>query len=139
MFGLRAALLARGTRRTAGLALREVVRGAGEAEILLNISGMLTEPELIEQIPVRIYLDIDPAFNQLWQEACGIDMHFDGHTHFVTVGQAIGQPDCPVPTCGSNVDPDRAAGRPGALGRRCAVHGRCSGHDRGQLARLRLD
>ena len=27
-------------------------------------------------------------------------MHFAGHTHFVTVGQAIGQPECPVPTCG---------------------------------------
>ena len=49
--------------------------------------------------PVRVYLDLDPAFNQLWQVS-GIDMRFDGHTHFVTVGQAIGSPDCPVPTCG---------------------------------------
>jgi hypothetical protein len=27
-------------------------------------------------------------------------MHFDGHTHFVTVGHGIGSADCPVPTCG---------------------------------------
>jgi hypothetical protein len=27
-------------------------------------------------------------------------MRFEGHTHFVTVGQAIGSTDCPVPTCG---------------------------------------
>ena len=27
-------------------------------------------------------------------------MRFDGHTHFVTVGQAIGSPDSAVPTCG---------------------------------------
>jgi hypothetical protein len=27
-------------------------------------------------------------------------MGFGGHTHFVTVGQAIGREDCPVPTCG---------------------------------------
>jgi hypothetical protein len=27
-------------------------------------------------------------------------MRFAGHTHFVTIGQNIGRPDCPVPTCG---------------------------------------
>jgi hypothetical protein len=27
-------------------------------------------------------------------------MRFVGHTHFVTIGQAIGRPDCAVPTCG---------------------------------------
>jgi hypothetical protein len=27
-------------------------------------------------------------------------MHFANHSHFVTIGQAIGQPDCVVPTCG---------------------------------------
>jgi hypothetical protein len=49
---------------------------------------------------VRIYLDLDPAFNQLWSAVQGINMRFEGHTHFVTVGQAIGEPDCPAPTCG---------------------------------------
>ena len=27
-------------------------------------------------------------------------MHLDGHTHFATVGPAIGTPECPVPTLG---------------------------------------
>src|SRR5215211_6749292 len=27
-------------------------------------------------------------------------MRFNRHTHFVTIGQAIGDSDCPVPTCG---------------------------------------
>ncbi|MBA2446644.1 MAG: hypothetical protein H0V51_01320, partial [Chloroflexi bacterium] len=49
---------------------------------------------------LRIYLDLDPAFNQLWHATEGIDMRFAGHTHFVTVGQAIGTPECAVPTCG---------------------------------------
>jgi hypothetical protein len=53
----------------------------------------------IARIPRRVYLDLDPAFIQIWH-AQGIDMRFGGHTHFVTIGQAIGQPDCPVPTCG---------------------------------------
>ena len=27
-------------------------------------------------------------------------MRFAGHTHFLTIGQAIGEAVCPVPTCG---------------------------------------
>lgn len=101
-FGLErtAALVRTGTRDTCGLPfdrLREVCR---RADLLLNVSGMLTDPELTDRIPLRVYLDLDPAFVQLWHAVQGIDMRFAGHTHFVTVGQAIGQPDCPVPTCG---------------------------------------
>jgi hypothetical protein len=101
-FGLgeSAALLCPGTRQTVGLPydrLRDVAR---RADVLINISGMLTDPELTERIPVRAYLDLDPAFVQLWHATQGIDMRFAGHTHFVTVGLALGSPDCPVPTCG---------------------------------------
>ena len=99
-FGLRAALLERGTRRTAGMTYDAVLRAASDAEVLVNVSGMLTDPQLLEMVPIRAYLDLDPAFNQLWHAVCGIDMRFEGHTHFVTVGQAIGKPDCPIPTCG---------------------------------------
>ena len=69
-----------------------------EFEIVLNISGML-DVDAIATIPIRVYLDLDPAFNQLWHQA-GIDTHFHGHTHFVTVGQAIGRDGCDVPTHG---------------------------------------
>jgi hypothetical protein len=101
-FGLEqtAALLRVDTQETCGLPydrLREVCR---RADVLLNVSGMLTDPELIDRIPLRVYLDLDPAFVQLWHATQGIDMRFAGHTHFVTVGQAVGQPGCAVPTCG---------------------------------------
>jgi hypothetical protein len=95
----RAALLVAGTDRTVGLPYDELVARAQEADVLLNISGMLTDERLTRSIPVRAYLDLDPAFNQLWQMQ-GIDMRFDGNTHFVTVGQAIGTADSPIPTCG---------------------------------------
>jgi hypothetical protein len=72
---------------------------ARDADLLVNISGILTDEHLTGSVPVRVYLDLDPAFNQLWH-ASGIDMHFGGHTHFVTVGQAIGSAECPVPTSG---------------------------------------
>jgi hypothetical protein len=100
-FGLehRWALLRAGTRETAGLPYERVREAARDADLLINISGILTDEDLTTSVPVRVYLDLDPAFNQLWH-ASGIDMRFGGHTHFVTVGQAIGSPECPVPTSG---------------------------------------
>jgi hypothetical protein len=94
-----AALLVTGTDRTHGMPYPDLVERVSGAELLLNVSGILTDPQLLEEISVRAYLDLDPAFNQLWQ-AEGIDMRFAGHTHFVTVGQAIGTPGCRVPTLG---------------------------------------
>jgi hypothetical protein len=122
-FGLdgNAALLLAGTEQTVGLPyaeLRDVARGA---DLLINISGMLVDPALLEPIARRVYLDLDPAFVQLWHAVQGVDMRFAAHTHFVTVGQAIGQPGCEVPTCGLRWIPTfqpvvlsrwRAAGRP---------------------------
>jgi hypothetical protein len=101
-FGLaeRATLVRHGTTEAVGVPHDRVRRLAKEADALVNISGMLTDPAFMEPIPVRIYLDLDPAFNQLWQVAQGIDMRFEGHTHFMTVGQFIGSPSCPVPTGG---------------------------------------
>ena len=94
------ALLATGTRHTAGRTYDEVLGWAKAADLLLNVSGMLVDDALLDPIPVRAYLDLDPAFNQLWHEVEGIDMRFAGHTHFVTVGLNLGSPDCPVPTGG---------------------------------------
>ena len=93
-------LLLSGTRETVGLPYPVLAALASEADLLLNVSGMLRDADLLERIPVRAYLDLDPVFNQMWQEVEGIDTGLDGHTHFVTVGQAVGRPGCPVPTCG---------------------------------------
>ena len=101
-FGLEAdaALLLAGTHETVGLPYASLRKRAGRADLLLNVSGMLTDEALLGPIPVRAYLDLDPAFNQLWQAVQGIDMRFGAHTHFVTIGLALGQPECPVPTLG---------------------------------------
>ncbi len=101
-FGLEqtSALLLAGTQQTVGLPYAQLRQIAGRADVLVNISGMLTDASLTDGIPLRVYLDLDPAFTQLWHTAQGIDIRFAGHTHFVTIGQAIGQPDCTVPTCG---------------------------------------
>ena len=100
-FGLErtSALLLTGTQQTVGLPYGALVAATSRADVLFNISGMLTDEALLADIPVRVYLDLDPAFNQLWQAVDDIDMRFGAHTQFVTVGQAIGTPDCEVPTC----------------------------------------
>jgi hypothetical protein len=61
---------------------------------------MLADANLTERIRRRVYLDLDPAFVQLWHDTQAIDMRFATHTHFVTVGLGIGQPQCTAPTCG---------------------------------------
>ena len=101
-FGLAdtSALLLEGTTETVGLEYDALRRFAGEADVLVNISGMLTDPALLEPIPRRLYLDLDPAFNQVWHASEGLDMRFDAHTHFATVGLAIGREGCRIPTCG---------------------------------------
>jgi hypothetical protein len=103
-FGLEesSSLLLDGTRQTVGLPYELLRKAAKTADLLVNISGLLTDEDLTASIPVRAYLDLDPAFNQLWHAVEGIDMHFGGHTHHFTIGLNIGEPDCPVPDCGLN-------------------------------------
>jgi hypothetical protein len=96
--GDRAALLRRGTDRTVGMAYDAIVAFAAEADLLINVSGMLRDERLLEPIPVRAFFDLDPGFNQVWHES-GEDMGLDLHTHWVTVGQALGREGCPIPTC----------------------------------------
>ena len=96
----RATLLRADTHEAIGLSYHGVLDAAVDADLLINISGMLTDAALLERVPRRVYLDLDPAFNQLWHAVEGIDVHLDGHTHFVTIGRHIGAADCPVPTCG---------------------------------------
>ena len=99
-FGLElAALVSADGSETVGIARERLLREMGESDLLLNVSGMLAVPDLFDAVPVRAYLDLDPFFNQHWQLQ-GADMRFEGHTHYVTVATALGEPDCQVPTLG---------------------------------------
>lgn len=100
-FGLAgsAALLLDGTTETVGMSYASIRRFAQTADVVINASGMLNDAALLEPVPRRLYLDLDPGFNQAWH-CDGIDMRFDAHTHFATVALAMGEPDCRVPTCG---------------------------------------
>ena len=95
-----AALLDPATGESVGVPRSALLEFAAGADLLLNISGLLADEELLGAIGVRAFIDLDPGFAQLWQAAEGIDMGFDRHNRFVTIGGRIGAADCPVPTCG---------------------------------------
>lgn len=95
--GGRVAIL-HGAGDSRGLPWADLIELASRAPAMLNLAGTLREPELIERIPVRVYVDLDPAFTQLWQAVDGIDMGLDGHTHYATVGLEVGRAGCDVPT-----------------------------------------
>lgn len=101
-FGLvdRAALLIERSRETVGLPYGRLRERLAGADLILNVSGMLSDEDLLAATRTRVYLDLDPAFNQLWHVAEGIDVGLERHERFATVGLALGDPECPVPTCG---------------------------------------
>lgn len=86
-----------------GLAVGEsrdrLARAIGESDLLIDMSGVLAANELVRQIPIRLYVDLDPAFTQLWHDS-GVDVGLAGHTHYATVGQSIGEAESLIPACG---------------------------------------
>ena len=93
-------LLTDGVRDTVGLAYADIADAMREADVLINVSGVLREERLLALARRRVYLDLDPAFTQLWHAVQGIDMGFQHHTDFATIGPAIGTAECEVPSCG---------------------------------------
>jgi hypothetical protein len=94
------ALLLEGTTQTVGLSYDTLREVAARADVLVNLAGALTDEALLEPISRRVYVDLDPGFNQVSHISHGSDLHLDAHTHFATVGLAVGRPECRVPTCG---------------------------------------
>jgi Glycosyl transferases group 1 len=100
-FGLqdRWSLLYDGGREVAGLSREHVVELAARSSLLLNVMGYLDDEDILAAAPRRAFLDIDPGFGQMWR-ALGLHDLFQGHDHYVTVGERIGAADCAVPTGG---------------------------------------
>lgn len=73
---------------------------AREADLFFNISGHFKDREILDAVKHRIYVDLDPAFTQIWSEAYKSNMNFTGHDSFVSVGMRFGAADCLAPTLG---------------------------------------
>jgi hypothetical protein len=93
------ALMLDGGERSLGLERAELLERVEASSMLLNVNGFVTDPEVLARAPLRVFLDIDPGFGQMWREL-GLHDLFAGHDRFVTVGESIGSPGCAIPTCG---------------------------------------
>jgi len=83
----------------AGLGRAQVLERIRDADLLLNVMGFETDAELLGAARLRVFLDTDPGFGQMWH-ALGLADIFAGHDAHVTIAERIGAPDCTVPTCG---------------------------------------
>ncbi|HEY6676190.1 MAG TPA: hypothetical protein VIZ87_05340 [Terrimicrobium sp.] len=70
---------------------------ASAADLFVNYSGQFKALDLFGRRTVKAYLDVDPAFTQLWVEVFKSDMNLDGHDVFLTVGTAMNSPEALVP------------------------------------------
>ena len=106
-FGLegRATLLDEGAA-IAGPTLDELLDLAIDAT-LVNISGHLTLPSLFGAFRRRVMVDIDPGFTQFWHQEGLVGANVDGHDLHFTIGELIGTPGSPIPTCGIEWRPVR--------------------------------
>jgi len=78
----------------------ELLRFARDAELFFNISGHFKQKEVLGAPQERIYVDLDPAFTQIWAEIYKIDMNFSGHDKFLTIGRHLGGKKCRAPLAG---------------------------------------
>jgi hypothetical protein len=85
---------------TTGLPYDDLVARAEDASLLVNLSGHLTLRPVFDAVGLRLYVDLDPGYTQLWAEAGLAGAHLDGHDRFATVGLNVGDRRCSLPTGG---------------------------------------
>lgn len=77
-----------------------LLRFARDAEFLFNISGHFLQRDVLDAVHQKVYVDLDPAFTQIWAEVYKSDMHLDAHDTFVSIGRYLGQKNCRAPLAG---------------------------------------
>jgi hypothetical protein len=73
---------------------------AGDADLLINISGHLSIQVLKDTFRRKAYVDLDPGYTQMWHAQGSPAARLEGHDVYFTVGQCIGKPACSIPTSG---------------------------------------
>jgi hypothetical protein len=69
---------------------------AADADALINLSGQFKLHHRVAHLPRRAYVDLDPAFTQLWAATLDVDMNFKGHTDFFSVGSRLAAAHLPA-------------------------------------------
>ena len=78
----------------------ELVARAEAATLLVDIGGHLRRPELKRAAKVKVYVDDDPGYTQLWNHDGLLSGRLNGYDFHFTFGENIGGPDCPLPVDG---------------------------------------
>jgi hypothetical protein len=78
----------------------ELVKFARDAEFFFNISGHFHQADVMGAVPHRVYVDLDPAFTQIWAEVYNSAMNLEPHDIFMSIGGKLGQSDCRSPLAG---------------------------------------
>lgn len=84
--------------QTSGLSMREISSLAAEADAVVNITGHIRLPSIMDSRARKIYVDLDPGYTQYWHQMGLLDSTFAKHDCYFTVGEAIGSPQCSIPT-----------------------------------------
>ncbi|MBI1776964.1 MAG: hypothetical protein HYR63_16620 [Proteobacteria bacterium] len=82
-----------------GLSKEALFRLYGEADALINLCGTTKLRDEHMACPVRILVDTDPIFEQikLAKGDAASATYIDAHNVLYTIGENLGDPDCPVP------------------------------------------
>ena len=85
---------------TAGRSRADALAVVRRSRALVNVTGYVRDEAVLDAAPLRIFLDIDPGYGQMWQEL-GLADVLAGHDIFVTIAANIGEPSCGVPAAGA--------------------------------------
>ena len=80
-----------------GKSFQEIGELASDADLLINITGHLHLPEIMESRAHKVYIDLDPGYTQLWHQAGMLGAHFLAHDQYFTIAEAIGRSECSIP------------------------------------------
>jgi hypothetical protein len=82
---------------TTGLSRRALEAAVDGADLLLNISGHVRSPVIVDRVGRRAYIDQDPVYTQLWDTEWQADLGLEHHDVLFTTGANIGTPRSPIP------------------------------------------
>jgi hypothetical protein len=95
----RSALVRVSKPRVVGMDDEQLNHVLESAELLINISGNLSAPDLLRRCRRKVFVDIDPGYTQIWREQKLIDI--PAHDFYYTIGENIGRAaECRIPTGG---------------------------------------
>jgi hypothetical protein len=106
-FDRQAVILDRASDWTRGRSRDDLRQFAAASDLLVNLSGNLTVPEVCDAVGTTAYVDVDPGFTQIWHADPATPFAVPRHDHYFTIGENIGSAACPVPTGGLPWKPTR--------------------------------